>query len=56
MSEQEESDEDLRARIINAYGMWGAFCTMVVESSGTALDAIAKFEGLERKRAKLVLP
>jgi hypothetical protein len=43
-----ESDEDLRTRIANKYGMWGAFLTEVIESSGEALDACAKHVGLER--------
>jgi hypothetical protein len=43
-----ESDEDLRVRIINAYGMWGAFCTVVLESSGDVLDELAATVGVER--------
>lgn len=46
-----ETDESLRARIINAYGMWGAFCSEVLESSGHALDEIAKHVGLTRQRS-----
>ena len=43
-----ESDEDLRTRITNKYGMWGAFLTRVIESNGAALDACARHVGLER--------
>lgn len=43
-----ESDRDFRTRIINAYGMWGAFCSVVLESSGKALDDCAKHVGLTR--------
>lgn len=46
-----ESDEDLRVRIINAYGMWGAFCTVVLESKGSTLDEMAEYVGIERKVA-----
>lgn len=48
MADSEESDESLRARIANKYGMWGAFLTVVIESSGEALDACAKHVGLTR--------
>lgn len=47
-----ESDRDYRARLINAYGMWGAFCTVILESSGGRLDEI----GAELKCARLRLP
>lgn len=43
-----ESDEKFRVRIINAYGMWCAFCTEVLESSGKALDECGRHVGLER--------
>lgn len=43
-----ESDADLRTRIANKYGMWGAFLSVVIESSGEALDDCAKHVGLER--------
>ena len=43
-----ESDEALRTRIANKYGMWGAFLSHVIESSGPALDECAKHVGLER--------
>ena len=43
-----ESDRDFRRRIIDAYGMWGAFCTVVLESSGTALDEVGLHVGLLR--------
>lgn len=43
-----ESDEDLRTRIANKYGMWGAFLSVVIESKGEALDACARSIGLER--------
>ena len=43
-----ESDESLRTRIANAYGRWGAFLSVVIESSGEALDECAKHVGLER--------
>lgn len=43
-----ESDADFRVRIINAYGMWGAFCTVVLESHGRRLDDCGKHVGLTR--------
>ena len=43
-----ETDEELRKRIAVAYGMWGAFLSVVMESSGTALDECAAHVGLER--------
>lgn len=43
-----ESDEDLRTRIANKYGMWGAFLSHVIESSGEALDECAKHVNLQR--------
>jgi hypothetical protein len=46
----EESDESLRTRIAEAYGMWGAFLSHVAESSGQALDDCAASVGLERRR------
>jgi len=45
-----ESDESLRTRIANAYGMWGAFLSHVMECSGESLDKCARQVGLERKR------
>lgn len=47
-----ESDEELRGRIAAAYGKWGAFLSVVIESSGAALDECAKSVGLDRKGAK----
>ena len=44
-----ETDAELRTRIANAYGMWGAFLTEVAESSGKALDECAKHVKLERR-------
>ena len=44
-----ESDEDLRRRIAEAYGMWGAFLSHVMECSGAALDEAARHVGLERE-------
>lgn len=44
-----ESDESLRVRAINAYGMWGALASVVLESRGRALDEIAAYLGVERK-------
>lgn len=44
-----ETDEELRGRIMNAYGKWGAFGTVVIESSGAALDECAKYVKLERR-------
>jgi len=44
-----ETDEELRARIANAYGMWGAFLSIVIESSGEALDECAKHVDLRRR-------
>jgi len=46
---QRESDESLRARIANAYGRWGAFLSVVMESHGEALDECARFVGLKRE-------
>ena len=43
-----ETDEQLRTRIANKYGRWGAFLSHVIESSGTALDECAKHVGLTR--------
>lgn len=43
-----ETDEALRLRIAEKYGMWGAFLSHVVESSGAALDECARFVGLKR--------
>jgi hypothetical protein len=48
MSDETETDAAFRARIINAYGMWGAFCTVVLESSGADLDDCGKHVGLIR--------
>jgi hypothetical protein len=47
-----ETDKELRTRIANAYGMWGAFLSVVMESSGKALDDCAKHIKLERKIIK----
>lgn len=44
-----ETDASLRTRIAEAYGRWGAFLSVVMESSGAALDACAAHVGLERK-------
>lgn len=44
-----ESDEDLRGRIAEKYGMWGAFLSTVIESSGPALDECAAYMGLTRR-------
>lgn len=44
-----ETDDELRTRIANAYGMWGGFLTAVAESSGKALDACAAHVELERR-------
>lgn len=46
-----ETDGQLRMRILDAYGMWGAFASEVVESSGSALDDLAKQVGLVRGKA-----
>lgn len=46
----DETDGSLRTRIFNAYGMWGAFLTAVLESSGQHLDDCAKHTGLTRRR------
>lgn len=43
-----ESDEELRRRIAQKYGMWGAFLSVVLESRGTALDDCAESIGLKR--------
>lgn len=43
-----ETDDELRTRIANAYGMWGAFLTAVMESSGAALDDCAAHVNLKR--------
>lgn len=43
-----ETDEQLRTRIAAAYGMWGAFLSHVIESSGQALDDCARHVGLRR--------
>jgi hypothetical protein len=43
-----ETDESLRTRIANAYGMWGAFLSHVIECSGKRLDECAKHVGVER--------
>ena len=45
-----ETDENYRARIANTYGMWGAFLTEVIESSGTALDECGDSIGVKRLR------
>lgn len=37
-----------RTRIANKYGMWVAFLSHVIESSGAALDECAHQVGLER--------
>lgn len=44
-----ESDESLRARVISAYGMWGAFCSLVLEASGEELDKMAEHVGVKRE-------
>ena len=49
MSARPETDEELRTRIANAYGKWGAFLTEVIESSGKALEECAKHVGLKRE-------
>ncbi len=46
----DETDAELRARIADAYGTWGAFLSLVIESSGAALDDCAKHVKLERKK------
>lgn len=33
-----ETDEELRTRIANAYGMWGAFLSHVIEARGKELS------------------
>jgi len=43
-----ETDEALRTRIAEAYGMWGAFLSHVIECSGEALDDAAKHVNLTR--------
>ena len=43
-----ESDEALRERIAQKYGMWGAFLSIVLGSHGKALDDAAKHVGIER--------
>ena len=43
-----EPDDQLRTRIANKYGMWGAFLTEVIESSGEALDKCAEHVDLKR--------
>lgn len=43
-----EPDDQLRTRIANKYGMWGAFLSVVIESSGEALDECAKHVDLKR--------
>lgn len=47
-----EPDADFRARIINSYGMWGAFCSLVLEASGKRLDELGTHEGLVRLGAE----
>ncbi len=37
-----ETDDELRARIINTYGKWGAFCSLVLEADGVGLDELAE--------------
>ncbi len=49
---QLETDEELRVRIAEAYGMWGAFLSHVLESSVEALDECAKHVKLKRGRNK----
>ena len=44
----EETDESLRTRIANKYGMWGAFLSVVMGSHGRMLDDCAKHVGLKR--------
>jgi len=48
VKENVESDEELRGRIAEKYGRWGAFLTVVIESRGAALDECAKHVGLVR--------
>jgi len=43
-----ETDEEFRTRIANAYGMWGAFLSHVMECSGKALDEAAEHVKLTR--------
>lgn len=50
-----ETDAELRTRIANAYGMWGAFLSVVIESHGTRLDECAKHVGLTRLRGAELL-
>lgn len=44
-----ETDESLRTRIANKYGMWGAFLSHVIEAKGAALDECAEHVGLKRE-------
>lgn len=43
-----ESDAALRLRISDAYGKWGSFLSVVIESSGSALDDCAAHMNLKR--------
>lgn len=43
-----ETDAELRTRIANAYGMWGAFLSVVMESRGVRLDECAEHVKLQR--------
>ncbi len=49
MPRRTETDAELRTRIANAYGRWGAFLSVVIESSGAALDECAAHVALERR-------
>lgn len=48
-----ETDEELFARIANAYGMWGAFLGHAMECRGVRLDECAAHVKLNRRTVPL---
>lgn len=49
MSKRLETDEELRARCLEAYGMWGAFASIVLGARGATLDKCADHLKLARR-------
>lgn len=47
-----ETDEELRTRIANAYGTWGAFLSVVIESNGKDLEDCAAHLNLKREEVE----
>lgn len=44
-----ETDEELRGRIAEAYGMWGSLMSHALEAQGEALEELASYFDLTRE-------